>query len=78
MQQRLKLQTDDIQCGVFVSMYMAYIMSGKINEIPADVNMDAIFRFRECLTRLICEFQTEFPIPDDKPHEVYSPLEELA
>ena len=55
-------QNNGIDCGVFVSMYMAYYMSGNVDEIRTDVTMENIPRFRECLTRLICETETGAPI----------------
>ena len=55
-------QRDGSACGVYVSMFMAYHMSGNRPEMMLDVKQDNIPRFRDCLTRLICETETGAPV----------------
>ena len=62
LEEPLPPQNNGIDCGVFVSMYMAYYMSGNVNLLRTDVTIENIPRFRECLTRLICETETGAPI----------------
>ena len=54
--QKLPPQKDNVSCGIFVCMYMAYIISGKQDFID-EVNMDNMTKFREWIVKLLCEYE---------------------
>ena len=55
-------QQDPNSCGVFVMMYVAYLMSGHETSINDDVKMSNMDTFRQWLTRMLCEAAVGAPV----------------
>ena len=53
---KLPQQPDNVNCGVYVCMYVAYIMSGNHASIH-EVNENNIPAFRMWMAQLLCEYE---------------------